>query len=128
MIVYLPVTGLLYFVQVVNWMCNICGRNFYVLYLHKFGPSFVNAEDLRKILSPMCKICARWYFSPQCARPSHYLCTQHHYSASHKFFMFTANREVKLQTIMKKKSNQMWFFLIIKKIWFLYAGFYCTLT
>ena len=70
--------GLLYFVQDVQVAQD----------LHKLGLSFVNSQDLRKILSPMRNICARLYFFLQCARPPHHLCTQHHHSAGHKIFYF----------------------------------------
>ena len=47
-------------------------------------------QDLRKIvlLYPMGNICAGLYFSPQCTRLSHHLCTKHHHSAGHKIFYF----------------------------------------
>ena len=91
-------------IVLISPMCKICAR------LHLFPQCAIYAQDLSKIvlLSPMCNICtrlhaeicniyffppmgnvwARLYFSPQCSRPSHHLCTKHHHPAGHKFSIF----------------------------------------
>ena len=68
--------------------------------------SFSNAQDLHKILSVMHNICARLYFSPQWARRSHHICTQHHLSAGHKIFYFLCLPQID-RSITRNKSNQM---------------------
>ena len=92
-------------------------RTFFCQFARFAQDSLPNAQYMCKIvlLSPMHNICTRLYFSPQCARPSHHLYTQHHHPAGHKISYYS-NRQVKLHTIRRKNQFRCDFFLIIKNL------------
>ena len=92
-------------------MCNICTR------LQVLEEICHISHMSHILLSPMGNICARLYFSPECARPSHHLCTKHHHSAGHKISIFLF-RLTGQTTYNWEKKNQIRcdFFLIIKTL------------